>query len=61
MVEDGFNGFVVPPGKPKLLAKAWEEARRRNGEWNHLGIRQRVVDRFSIQTCASSYERELTR
>jgi glycosyltransferase involved in cell wall biosynthesis len=60
MVEEGFNGFVVPPGQPKRLAGAWRAAHERRHAWNHAQIRERVIERFSIPRCVEAYEKVLT-
>ena len=59
MVKDGFNGLLVPPRRPELLAKALSSVLSQRGRFNDNVIRQHVIEHFSIQKCVQSYARVL--
>lgn len=58
-LEEGVNGFLVPPRDPQSLSKAllrlaWDpQLRERFGQAAH----RRCVENFSLDTCVSAYHR----
>jgi glycosyltransferase involved in cell wall biosynthesis len=56
MIMDGQNGYLVPPGRPDLLADAWSRALRGGVAWPSQRIRENVVGRFGLDGCVQAYE-----
>jgi glycosyltransferase involved in cell wall biosynthesis len=56
IIVEGGNGYVVPAGRPDLLAGAWYRALTGSLTWPAPRIREYVVSRFSLSACVKSYE-----
>ncbi len=56
MVTNGVNGYLVPPQRPREMAKRWLLCFKLSGQFNHSVIRQRVCDNFDINDCVRQYE-----
>lgn len=56
MVIDGFNGLLIPPRQPDLLASAMASVIAQEKRFDSMAIRQHVIDHFSIQKCIRNYE-----
>ena len=57
VVIDGVTGFLVPPGSPGLMSDKFEYILNSHGLGARLGKsgRNRVLDHFSLRTCADKY------
>ncbi len=58
IVEDGYNGFLVPPKNPKALSKAVEKLYLNRDLHKQMAInaRKKAIDHFSLEKWIDSYE-----
>jgi glycosyltransferase involved in cell wall biosynthesis len=58
VVEDGVNGFLVPPGQPAILARRILDVLRDESQRQAMGLRgqQRVRDHFSFAAQSVQYQ-----
>jgi glycosyltransferase involved in cell wall biosynthesis len=59
MIVEGGNGYLVEPGRPKLLADAWHRTLTGHLEWSPERIRHHVVLNFTLDACIKAYEEAL--
>jgi glycosyltransferase involved in cell wall biosynthesis len=55
MIQEKFNGYLVPIENPQALAEAWLLASGNDDTFNHQLIRNNIVDHFNINDCALNY------
>ena len=61
MVVDGFNGLLVAPRRPDLLAKALALVLGKRERFNDNALRLHVIENFSIRKCVQNHARLLER
>ena len=59
MVIDRFNGLLVAPRRPDLMAKALAFVLGNRDRFNDNALRQHVIENFSIQKCVQRHARLL--
>ncbi len=55
MVQEGVNGYLVPPRNPQAIAAGWLQALEENTIWDKKQIRDIVVNHFAISNMVIAF------